>query len=118
MLSIFNSKRDINKFKPEEISLCKNTVVMGDHSTKNYSADILHCLYYSRHALCDDSRTSRAIIQKERDIRQERIAQLSREFEQVLDQMQQAHEEAVAVNKQNERLMKLITEYISDRQVC
>ncbi|XP_073393362.1 uncharacterized protein [Physcomitrium patens] len=61
-------------------------------------------------------RTSRAIIQKERDIRQERIAQLSREFEQVLDQMQQAHEEAVAVNKQNERLMKLITEYISDRQ--
>nr|PNR45698.1 hypothetical protein PHYPA_015469 [Physcomitrium patens] len=62
-------------------------------------------------------RTSRAIIQKERDIRQERIAQLSREFEQVLDQMQQAHEEAVAVNKQNERLMKLITEYISDRQL-
>lgn len=55
MLSIFNLKWDINKFKLEEILLCKNIVVMGDYSIKNYFVDILYCLYYSWYVLCDDS---------------------------------------------------------------
>jgi hypothetical protein len=69
-----------------------------------------------------DREESRALVQQERDLRAARIAQRRREyvsdFQQIIDQMQRAHEEADIANEHYREVLRLIDATWPQSQVC